>query len=129
MNINTGEMSKQNTYFRTLILRDGLICSAKPHLHSRFLRMRSQRGAHQAGHGYDRHELRPQQPSAACNCYMYVLRQAQRVTPFHIPVENRKGAILVNGPSRFCTTFLDWTPLLFTAMAWIFIPAYCFAVP
>ena len=27
------------------------------------------------------------------------VRQAQRVTPFHIPDENRKGAILVNGPS------------------------------
>ena len=26
--------------------------------------------------------------------------------------------------------FLDWTgALLFTAMAWIFIPAYCFAIP
>ena len=26
-------------------------------------------------------------------------------------------------------TFLDWTPCFFTAMAWIFIPAYCSAVP
>ena len=26
-------------------------------------------------------------------------------------------------------TFLDWTPLLFTAVAWILIPACCFAIP
>ena len=38
----------------------------------------------------------------------------------------------VNCPPEFppvVSTFLDWNALLFTATGWIFIPAYCFAVP
>ena len=57
-------------------------------------------------------------------------RMVHRVAPSVFEqTEEQYGLYAINRPSRFCRGLFSIGRAAFTAMAWIFIPAYCFAVP